>query len=247
MNRLQTATDAGAGNDDRGTAPDRAAPAGPFSRWPSWAPGGALIPPLLLALALGAIVGFAAPAQFALPTRLILAWDAFLVVVLIAQWWIILRSTWERCHARAQADDPGNVFILITSIIGSGAALAAALVVLDRPDPALDAFGDWIFEAMVLIAVVGGWVLLQTSYTLHYARIYYANPDAPGGLDFPDPPPDDYDSAYFAFTTGMTFQVSDVGVTTKAMRQVVLKQSILSFFYNLAIFALVINIVAAST
>jgi uncharacterized membrane protein len=86
--------------------------------------------------------------------------------------------------------------------------------------------------------------LMQTSYTLHYPRIYYADGNGPGGLNFPGSDPDDLDFAYFAFGVGMTFQVADVAVTSKRMRHVVLKHSLFSFWYNLAIIALLINIVA---
>jgi len=63
-------------------------------------------------------------------------------------------------------------------------------------------------------------------------------------LDFPGSEPDDVDFAYFAFGVGMTFQVADVAVTSKRMRRVVLKHSLFSFWYNLAIIALLINVVA---
>jgi uncharacterized membrane protein len=42
----------------------------------------------------------------------------------------------------------------------------------------------------------------------------------------------------------MTFQVSDVVVTERGLRRVVLLQAVMSFAYNLAIFALVINVLA---
>jgi uncharacterized membrane protein len=54
--------------------------------------------------------------------------------------------------------------------------------------------------------------------------------------------PDDYDFAYFAFVVGMTFQVSDVQITDPGVRSVVLLHGILSFGYNTAILALVVNL-----
>ena len=62
---------------------------------------------------------------------------------------------------------------------------------------------------------------------------------------FPDEhPPDDWDFAYFAFTIGMCFQVSDVSVVGHSMRRIVLGHSLLSFAYNTAILALALNVVA---
>ena len=50
-----------------------------------------------------------------------------------------------------------------------------------------------------------------------------------------------YDFAYFAFTVGTSFAVSDVDVTDDAMRQAVLGHQILSFFYNTSILATVVT------
>ena len=102
----------------------------------------------------------------------------------------------------------------------------------------------------MFITVAGGWLLLSTAYTLHYARLYYGEDDEPGGLVFPSASPesitmpDDKDFAYLSFTVGMTFQVSDVQVTTTRMRRAILLHAIVSFIYNLAILALVINVIA---
>ena len=209
-----------------------------------WIPGADLRPAVVVAIVLGLSFALVLPLPVEPLTRAILCWDTFIVVMLVAQWTIIRRSNAVRCRVRAQADDPGNIFILFVSIFGSIAGLAGAIVSIDSPDPSMQRIGNWAVLTMVFIAVVGGWLLMQTSYTLHYPRIYYADSVQPGGLDFPGSEPDDLDFAYFAFGVGMTFQVADVAVTSKRMRHVVLKQSLLSFWYNLAIIALLINVVA---
>ena len=40
----------------------------------------------------------------------------------------------------------------------------------------------------------------------------------------------------------MTFQVSDVQVTSKSLRRVVVAHGVVSFFYNVAVLALMVNI-----
>ena len=50
---------------------------------------------------------------------------------------------------------------------------------------------------------------------------------------------------YFSFTIAVTAQTSDVGVTTRAMRRLVLGQSVLSFVFNTTILAFSINAVAS--
>jgi len=45
--------------------------------------------------------------------------------------------------------------------------------------------------------------------------------DAEGGLEFPmEESPDYLDFAYFSFVIGMTFQVSDVQITSRKLRRV---------------------------
>jgi uncharacterized membrane protein len=85
---------------------------------------------------------------------------------------------------------------------------------------------------------------------LHYAHDYYStSPVASGkprkGLAFPgEAMPTYMDFAYFSFTIGMTFQVSDVQVTDADMRKLALTHGIISFFYATGILALTINMVA---
>ena len=49
------------------------------------------------------------------------------------------------------------------------------------------------------------------------------------------------DFAYFAFSVGTSFAVSDVDVTADEMHQAVLGHQIFSFFYNTSILATVIS------
>jgi uncharacterized membrane protein len=92
--------------------------------------------------------------------------------------------------------------------------------------------------------VVSSWCLTHTVYTLRYAHLYYRD-DATGegGLTFPgEDCPNYFDFAYFAFTVGMCFQVSDVVICSAAIRRAVLGHSLLSFAYNTAILALALNL-----
>jgi uncharacterized membrane protein len=51
------------------------------------------------------------------------------------------------------------------------------------------------------------------------------------------------DFAYFAFTVGMCFQVSDVVVASSRARRAVLLHAVTSFVYNTTILALSLNLV----
>jgi uncharacterized membrane protein len=92
-----------------------------------------------------------------------------------------------------------------------------------------------------IATIVGSWLLVHTIFTQHYAHVYYQGDKTlderkSSGLDFPgELEPDYWDFLYFSFVIGMTSQVSDVNVTSRAMRQLSLLQGILSFFFNTTI------------
>jgi uncharacterized membrane protein len=64
-------------------------------------------------------------------------------------------------------------------------------------------------------------------------------------LEFPGNEQPDYtDFVYFSFVLGMTFQVSDVVITSKHIRRLATMHGLLSFGYNTAILALSINVIS---
>lgn len=66
-----------------------------------------------------------------------------------------------------------------------------------------------------------------------------------GGLEFPgDRKPDYVDFLYFSFVVGTTAETSDVEVTSRSMRFVVMLHGIVSFFFNTAVIALTVNLAA---
>jgi uncharacterized membrane protein len=65
------------------------------------------------------------------------------------------------------------------------------------------------------------------------------------GIDFNQhDDPDYHDFAYLAFTIGMTYQVSDTDLTTRAVRRTALRHALLSYVFGTAIIAVTINVVA---
>ncbi len=88
------------------------------------------------------------------------------------------------------------------------------------------------------------WALTHTAFTLRYAHLYYReDAEGVGGVEFPGGArPSYFDFAYFAFTIGMCFQVSDVAVSSPQIRRAVLLHATLSFLYNTAILAFVLNL-----
>ena len=128
-------------------------------------------------------------------------------------------------------------FVVFVSLVSLVLAISLAPEVRD-----LETARGISLAFMAALGVVSAWGVLHSSYALHYAYLYYRSEESPGGLDFPDEQsPKQRDFAYFAFTVGTSFAVSDVDVTNDAMRQATLGHQILSFFYNTCILATVIT------
>lgn len=197
-----------------------------------------------LALALLAFVTtVVATAGFSWAVRLVASWDAFAITLLALAWWIIGSADADATHRRAAAEDPGRTAVWAAVILSSVFSLFAGTVVL-RKARALSPEAAPALVALSLLAVAGAWVLTHTAYTLRYAHLYYRDRgDGVGGLEFPgSQPPTDVDFAYFAFTIGMCFQVSDVTVTNRVIRRDVLIHAVISFAYNTAILSLALNL-----
>lgn len=194
----------------------------------------------------GIICFLALPSWLGWTMRSVAAWDLAVLVLVCEGWFVILRSDPGRARQRAVAEDPGRLAILAVSLGASVISLLAAILVIgqDQIQLAPREAPVWLHLALGLGAIVGAWMLLHIAFTLHYARLYYSNPETAESLEFRGGPPDDADFAYFAFGIGMTFQVPDVNVATRQMRRVVLAHQMISFAYNTAILALVINLIA---
>jgi len=79
-----------------------------------------------------------------------------------------------------------------------------------------------------------------------YQEARQPEPDGPG-LVFPGGrDPDCFDFLYHALVVGMTSQVSDVQVTSRAMRHLTPVHSVLSFAFNMLVLALSINVIAGA-
>jgi uncharacterized membrane protein len=87
---------------------------------------------------------------------------------------------------------------------------------------------------------------VATLFAFHYARNFYRSPVERRALRFPDEEasPDYWDFLYFSYTIAVAAQTSDVSVMSRSMRKIVLAQSLLSFFFNVVIVGLSINIAA---
>jgi len=196
---------------------------------------------LLSALA-GACVGGLAGIRIPWLLTPLVAWDVAALVYVCWIWRADGKLDARQTATHAEQEDPTRAaadLILLTAAVVSLVAVGYVLV------RASDAHGvaKGMHVAFGVASVIASWAVVHTVFALRYARIYYAGRD--GGADFhDDEPPCFSDFAYLAFTIGMTFQVSDTELNSKAFRATVLRHGLLSYLFGTAIVALTINIVA---
>jgi uncharacterized membrane protein len=196
---------------------------------------------LFRSLAVG-IVAFAIQPlcwQVSLATRYLVAWDVFVVLFLIQAIVLIARFDVGLARQRAAEQDDGGLALLVLTIGTAVISLVAIVAELGGVTPAMR---GWAFM-LVVGTITLSWIFVQVMFALHYAHEYYDEGDEGGGLVFPDDPhPEYWDFLYFSVVIGMTFQVSDVQVTSKPLRRLVMAHGLVSFVFNVAILALMVSI-----
>ncbi len=199
-------------------------------------------PHLLMALALFVVSGAALLATgVGIVNALLLAFDLAAAVFLGVLAWMFNHSPPAHMRKHAQALDTGRWGVLLS-------AVGLSIVILVALGNELKAAHDGGLLPLVVgvLSVVLSWLFLNTMFAVHYAHGYYGDfGDEHAGLEFPSTPkPDYWDFAYFSIVVGMTFQVSDVQITSNYLRRVVLMHSVIAFFFNVFIIAITVNIVA---
>jgi len=198
---------------------------------------------LLIGTAAAVVATLLTPGELAWRVRAMLGWDTGALVYVALAWIMILRATSAKTRARAGINDPGRRFVFVVAIGASFFSLFAAVVVL-RQLKTLTPTQVPIWTTLALLAVALSWVVTHTVFTLRYAHLYYRKHTTSHCFQFPGTDaPNDLDFAYFAFTIGMCFQVSDVVVASSRARRTVLLHALMSFVYNTTILALSLNLV----
>ena len=200
-------------------------------------------PRIFIAIAVGIIAFFLLPGSLRLVTRLLVGWDIFATFYLVLVFTMVLRSGIRHIRFNAALQDDGRFLILLVTALGAFASIAAIVFELgasNRSAPGL---------ALATVTIVLSWAAVHTAFSLHYAHEYYRS-GRPGGLQFPSgdqhEDADYWDFVYFSFVIGMTAQVSDVGITDKIIRRTATVHGIISFVFNTALIALMVNIAGSA-
>jgi uncharacterized membrane protein len=187
------------------------------------------------------------------PVRLLAGGDAFFASYVAMLAFLALRITPKQLDKKADVEDEGIFLVILFALVMIGFCLFAlvmigfclfAIVTLLHQKHGVDPFA-------IALAVAGaplGWAMLHMMMAFHYAYLFYSEPGkkAGSGLIFPGTAePGAADFLYYAFVVGMTFQVSDVQVTSTRLRRMTLAHSIVSFFFNTCLIAMAVNAVVA--
>ncbi len=188
------------------------------------------------------------PSAVPMITRGVIAWDIGVTVFLVLAAHLFVTEPPDAMPAAAEAQQEGEwtiFWLTLAVVIVSFVAVANEFAALKNA-PA-DRRGSAV--ALVAITLLLSWLVTHVSFALRYAHEFYARdlggPDIDRGLSFPEETEPDYlDFMYFALVLGITFQVSDVQITSRKLRRVAALHGLVSFLFNTVIVALTVNIAA---
>jgi uncharacterized membrane protein len=147
------------------------------------------------------------------------------------------KATTSSMRHHAQIQEEGKWTVLAASLFVVLAVLGA--LSSDLHAAKLKSVTDIVLASSTIFF---SWALVAFTFSQHYAHTFYTTPDQ---LEFPKTPlPDYWDFLYFSTVLSMCCQTSDVLVTASNTRRIVLLQSVLSFFFNVIIISITVNVVA---
>ena len=200
-------------------------------------------PRTFISILIGFVAFFLLPGSLRLVTRLLIAWDIFIAVYLLLVYVMMFRCGLAHIRRNAILQDDGRFLILLVTALGAFASIAAIVFELGGSHRSV------VDLTLATLTIALSWATVHTTFALHYAHDYYRGAK-PGGLQFPSGDQhehaDYWDFVYFSFVIGMTAQVSDVGITDKTIRRTATVHGIISFVFNTALVALMVNIAASA-
>ncbi|MFC3943122.1 DUF1345 domain-containing protein [Pseudomonas gingeri] len=177
--------------------------------------------------------------------KILVGWNAGVWAYLALMMWLTVMAKPEDVQRFVEREDENAGLVLLMVSIAAIASLAAITFELAGSKD-LDSHAKALRYAFTGLTVLGSWLLIGVIFSVHYARQFYLSEEKDPPLRFADGEqhPDYWDFLYFSFTISVAVQTSDVGVATKALRKVVLAQSLIGFLFNTAILGFSINIAA---
>ena len=206
-------------------------------------------PRLFVSVAVGLLSFPALPRSLNGQTRAILAWDICGLVLLVLCAAMFSSERKDRMAADAERQQEGEWTIFWITLAAAAFSFGAVMAEFSGTK-ALPGSTRALHVALVAATLLLSWLVTHTLFALRYAHEYYeaglTSGTVQGGLVFPgDEPPDYWDFFYFSVVLGMTFQVSDVQITSRKLRRLATVHGFLSFAFNTVIVALSVNIASS--
>jgi uncharacterized membrane protein len=183
--------------------------------------------------------------QFESALSFVLAWNVFGISYLIFNLILFSKSDVNQIQKQCSKEDVSS-WVLFAFVVS--ACLIGLLSVLSFMNNTSTWQSGSIIGSILCISAVGfSWLMVHFAFAVRYAHLYYGDNNKQfskhsRGLVFPeDDVPDYFDFAYFSIVIGMTFQVSDVVITSKGVRRLVLMHSIIAFIFNTVIIAMTVS------
>lgn len=200
----------------------------------------------LISIAITAIVFFGiSHADLSPLIRIMLLWDVFALSFTVICWIVFFTRNVVDIRQYARTDDGSRTFVFILILLASFASMVMVLMLVlsEETEAAL-------YIPVAIAGILLSWAMVHTMFAMHYAHMYYDDDEKDNskhaeGLEFPkEDCPDYIDFAYFSFVIGMTFQVSDVEISSRTIRRTALLHGLISFILNTFVVALTINLIA---
>ncbi|HEV3426209.1 MAG TPA: DUF1345 domain-containing protein [Paraburkholderia sp.] len=202
-------------------------------------------PRMVEALVFGILVAVLVPWHMRPMVRVLAGWDVAIWTYLVLIWVHMAAAHEDRVREFSMRDDENAGVVLFVICLATVASIAAIVLELASAKN-LGAASTLAHYLLTGLTLIGAWFLIPTIFTLHYARLYYGSDPHQTALLFPDHKlqPNYWDFLYFSFTIAVASQTSDVVLRSRSIRRAALAQSILSFYFNVAVLGLCVNIAA---
>jgi uncharacterized membrane protein len=205
-------------------------------------------PRLFAGLAIMIVIWPLLPSAWPATTRGVVGWDIGTLVFLLLSAQLFMTESPDDMPAAAEAQQEGEwtIFWLTLAVVVVSFVAVSSEFAAIKSGPA-DRRGWQI--ALVASTLFLSWLVTHVTFAFRYAHEFYARdlggPDVDRGLDFPNEKEPDYlDFLYFSLVLGMTFQVSDVQITSRKLRRVATLHGLIGFLFNTVIVAFTVNIAA---
>jgi uncharacterized membrane protein len=203
-------------------------------------------PRMVISLIFGAAVLYFSPSDVG-TTRALLAWNAAVILFIVLILVMMGRTKAADIRDHSTAEEEGR-FTVLTLVIAAAVMTLIAIGVEIFAVKEMQGASRLLRLALTFGTVISSWTFVHVVFAIYYAHEFHAEMNSNkkalrGGLQFPGGNlPDYWDFFYFSFTVGMTAQTSDVVITSRRMRRLVIVHGIVSFVFTTAVISLTVNL-----